>query len=158
MQDTRGGLTTSPKTERFRPNFNFTAANTTPPRDRWSTAPDDASSPGNKDTEAILERMTYVCGMDYAKCRRKASHTKAFGKHKKVRPPTLCMQDELDGDNSINFAMAPPLSHPHDDPRCIAQWRKRQPPEQPCYRRKRRRNGPWCAWRTHGSNAMNSTM
>ena len=44
--------------------------------------------------------MTYVDGMNYAKDRLEASQTKAFRKRKKVRPPTLCTQDELGGDNA----------------------------------------------------------
>ena len=39
-------------------------------------------------------------GMNYAKYRLEASRSKAFGKQKKVRLPTLCMQDELDPDNA----------------------------------------------------------
>ena len=44
--------------------------------------------------------MTYVGGMNYAKYRLEASRAKAFGKHKKVSPSTLCMLDDLDRDNA----------------------------------------------------------
>ena len=44
--------------------------------------------------------MTNVGGLNYAKYRLEASQSEAFGKHKKVRPPTLCMQNELSGDNA----------------------------------------------------------
>ena len=100
IQDTRGGLTTSPQTEGFWSNSNITAANTMPPKEGCSRTLDDASSPGSKNTDALLGSMTYVGGVNYAKYRRKASRTKAFGKHEKVRPPTLCMQDELDRDKA----------------------------------------------------------
>ena len=63
----------------------------TPHREGCSRAPDDASS---KDTDAILESMTYVGGMNYAKHRLKASRTK------KARPAMSCMQDELGGRNA----------------------------------------------------------
>ena len=39
-------------------------------------------------------------GLNNAKYRLEASRTKAFGKQKKVRPPTLCVQDELNRDNA----------------------------------------------------------
>ena len=81
FQDTSKGLKTSPQTEVFWRKSNITAVNVTPQREGCSRAPDDASSPGSKDTEAILECMTYVGGMNYAKCRLEASCTKAFGKH-----------------------------------------------------------------------------
>ena len=82
IQDTRGGLITSHQTEEFCPKSNISAVEATPQREGCSRAPDDASSPGSKDTDAILESMMYVGGMNYAKCRLEASRTKAFGKHK----------------------------------------------------------------------------
>ena len=38
--------------------------------------------------------------MNYAKDRLEASRPKTFGKHNKVRPLTLCMQDEKGGNNA----------------------------------------------------------
>ena len=55
-------------------------------------------SPGSVDstnTEAILESMTYIGGMNYAKYRLEASQARASGKQKKMRPPTLCVKNEL---------------------------------------------------------------
>ena len=44
--------------------------------------------------------MTYLGGMNYAKYRlEEATLLKVFGKHKKAPPPTLCMRDEIGGDN-----------------------------------------------------------
>ena len=104
IQDTRGGLTTSSHNEGFWPNSNITAVDATPQIEVCSSATDDASSPGSRDTDAILERMTYVGGMNYAKYRLEASRTKCFGKHKKVRPSMLCMQDELSGGNAPSMS------------------------------------------------------
>ena len=81
-QDIRGGLITSPQTEGFWSISNISAVEAKPQREGCSGAPDDASSPGSKDTEAILESMTYVGGMNYANYRLEASRSKAFGKHK----------------------------------------------------------------------------
>ena len=52
-----------------------------------SRAPDDVSSLGSKDTDVILESMTYVGGLNYPKYRRDASPAfgpKAFGKHNRT--------------------------------------------------------------------------
>ena len=98
------GLTTLPYTEGVWPIFNITAVNATPQIEVCSSATDEASSPGGKDTDVILESMTYVGGMNYAKYRLEASRTKAFGKHKKVRPPMLCMQYELSGGNAPSMS------------------------------------------------------
>ena len=81
-QDIRGGLITSPQTEGFWSISNISAVEAKPQREGCSGAPDDASSPSSKDTEAILKSMTYVGGMNYANYRLEASRTKAFGKHK----------------------------------------------------------------------------
>ena len=76
-----------------------------------SRAPDEGSSPGKKDTGAILESMTYAGGMNYAKYRLEASRAKDSGKQKKVQPLTLCMQDELDSDNG-DQQRRPPMTKP----------------------------------------------
>ena len=99
IQDTSSGLT-SPQTGGFWPNSNKTAFEAPPLREGCSRAVDEGSSPGSTATDAILESMTYVGGINYAKYRLEASRPKAFGKQEKVRPPTLCMQDELDRDNA----------------------------------------------------------
>ena len=44
--------------------------------------------------------MTYVCGMNYAKYRLEANRMKGSGKQKKLRPPTLCMQNKMNLDNA----------------------------------------------------------
>ena len=100
FQNTRVGLTTSPQTEGFWANSIITAVTATPQREGCSRAPDDASSLRSKDTDASLENLMYVDGMNNVKYRLESSRTKAFGKHKKARPPTLCMQEELAGDNA----------------------------------------------------------
>ena len=84
----------------FWPNSNKTAVDATHLREGCSRAPDEGCNPGSKDTDAIFEKMTYVGGMNYAKYCLEASRMKGSGKQKKVRPPTLCMQDELDRDNA----------------------------------------------------------
>ena len=89
IQDIRSGLTTSPQMRGFSPNSNNTAVNVTHQRDGCSREYDDNSGAGSKDTDVILESMKNVGGMNYAKYRLKTSRTKAFGKHKKVRSPTL---------------------------------------------------------------------
>ena len=94
---------TSPQLDWFWPHSNITAVIVTSQRERCSKAPDEGSSPGSKDSDAILESMMYVGGMNYAKYRLEASRTKAFEEQKKVRPPTLCMQDELDCANAQSF-------------------------------------------------------
>ena len=100
IQDTSGALTTSPQREGLWPNYNITAVNATPQQEGCSRAPDDARSPGSKDTDAIvLESMTYVGGINFAKYRLEASRTKTSGKHQKLRPLTFCMHYELYRDN-----------------------------------------------------------
>ena len=63
------------------------------------STPDD-SSPASKDTEAVLESMGYVGGMNYAKFRLESSRAKTAGKQKKARPPTLRVQEELARDGT----------------------------------------------------------
>ena len=99
IQDTRSELA-SPQSGGFWPNPNKTAVDATPLREGCSRAPDERSSPGSKDTDAILECMTYVDGMNYAKFRLKASRLKGSGKQKKVPHPTLGIQDKLDHGNA----------------------------------------------------------
>ena len=99
IQDTRSGFASS-QTGGFWPNSNKTAVDATPLREGRSKAPDEGSSPGSKDTDATLESMTYVGGMNYAKYRLEASRTKNLAKQKKMRLPTFCMQDELDRYNA----------------------------------------------------------
>ena len=99
IHDTRSGLA-SPQTGEFWPNSNKMSVDATPLREGCSRAIDEGSSPDCKDTDAILENMTYVGGMNYAKYRLEASRMKSLGKGKKVRPTTLCMQDELNRDNA----------------------------------------------------------
>ena len=84
----RGDLTSSQTGGQW-PNSNKTAVDATPVRTGCSRAPGNDGSPGSPDstnTEAILESMTYVGGMNYAKYRLEASQAKASGKQKKVRP------------------------------------------------------------------------
>ena len=94
IQDNRGKLT---------PSSNQTAADVTPVRAGCWRAPGNDGSPGSPDstnTEATLESMTYIGGMNYAKYRLEASQAKGSGKQKKVRPPTLCVESELSHDNA----------------------------------------------------------
>ena len=93
IQDNRGELT-SPQTAGLWPNSNQTAAEVTPVRTGCSGTPKDNDSPASKDTDAILEGMTYVGGINYAKYRLGACRAKTSGKQK-TRPPTLCVRDEL---------------------------------------------------------------
>ena len=66
-----------------------------------SRALEEVSSPGSKDTDALLGSIIYVGGMNYAKYRLEdANRPKDFVKHKMVRPPTLCMRNEMGGDNA----------------------------------------------------------
>ena len=64
--------------------------------------PKDNDSPASKDTDAILEGMTYVGGMNYAKYRLEACEAKASGKQR-MRPPALCVQDELTRENASPY-------------------------------------------------------
>ena len=57
----------SPQTAGFWPNSNQTAVDVTPVRAGCSRAPKDDGSPSSKDTDAFLEGMTYIGGMNYAK-------------------------------------------------------------------------------------------
>ena len=93
IQDNRGELA-SPQTAGLWPNSNQTAVEVTLMRIGCSGAPKDNDSPASKDTDAILEGMTYVGGMNYAKYRLEACRAKTSGKQK-TRAPTLCVQDEL---------------------------------------------------------------
>ena len=77
-----------------------------PVRAGCSRAPNKGGSPGSPDstnTEAILESMTYVGGMNYAKYRLESSQVKASGKQRKVRPPTFCIENELYRDNASSI-------------------------------------------------------
>ena len=88
IQNNGGGLT-SPLGSRQWPKSNQTAGDVTPVRTGCSRAPGNGASPGSADsanTEAILESMTYIGGMNYAKYRLEASASKGLGKQKKVRP------------------------------------------------------------------------
>ena len=71
IQDTRGELA-SPQRAGFWPHFNRTATDVTPRRAGCSKSPKNNYSLASEDTDAILERMTYVGGMNYAKYRLEA--------------------------------------------------------------------------------------
>ena len=90
----------TPQITGYWPNSNQTAAQTTPTRARCSRAPRDDDSPASNDTAAVLENMTYVGGMNYAKYRLEASRVKSAGKQKMTRPPTLCVQEEMARDGA----------------------------------------------------------
>ena len=66
-----------------------------------SGTPKDNDSPASRDTDAILEDMTYVGGMNYAKYRLEACRAKSSGKQR-TRPPTLCVQDERTRDGTAS--------------------------------------------------------
>ena len=100
VQDNRGELT-SPQTAGLWPNSNQTAAEVTPVRIGCSGRPKDNDIPASKDTDAILEGMSYVGGMNYAKYRLEACRAKASGEQK-TRPPTLCVQDDLARDSATS--------------------------------------------------------
>ena len=74
IQDNRGELV-SPQTAGFWLNSNQTAVNVTPVRAWCSRAPKDDRSPASKDTDAILEGMTYIGGMNYAKSSKSLGQT-----------------------------------------------------------------------------------
>ena len=101
IQDNRGEVV-SPQTTGFWPNSNQTAVDVTPVRAGCSEPPKDNDSPASKDTVAILEGMTFVGGMNYAKYRLEACRAKASGKQK-MRPPALCVQDELTRENASSY-------------------------------------------------------
>ena len=98
IQDNRGELA-SHQTADLWPNSNQTAVDVTPVRAGCTGTPKDNDSPASKDTNAILEGMTYVGGMNYAKYRLEACRAKTSGKQR-TRPPTLCVQDELTRENA----------------------------------------------------------
>ena len=100
IQDDRGELASHQAAELW-PNSNQTAAEVTPVRTGCSRTPKDDDSHPSKDTDAILEGMTYVGGMNYAKYRLEACRAKASGKQR-TRPPTLCVQDELIRDGTAS--------------------------------------------------------
>ena len=100
IQDNRGELTL-PQTAGLWPNSNQTAVEVTPVRTGCSGTPKDNDSPASKDTDAILEGMTYVGGMKYAKYRLEACRAKTSGKQR-TRPPTLFVQDELARDSTTS--------------------------------------------------------
>ena len=64
------------------PNSNQTAVDVTPVRAGCTETPKNNDSPASKDTNAILEGMTYVGGMNYAKCRLEACRAKTSGKQR----------------------------------------------------------------------------
>ena len=101
IQDNRGELA-SPQTAGFWPNSNQTAVDVAPVRVGCSGTPKDYDSPASKDTDAISEGMTYVGGMNYANYRLEACRAKASGKQK-MRPPALCVQDELTRENASSY-------------------------------------------------------
>ena len=100
IQDNRGELT-SPQTAGLWPNSDQTAVEVTPVRAGCSGTPKDNDSPASKDTDAILEGMTHVGGMNYAKYRLEACRAKTSGKQR-TRPPKLCVQDELTRDGTAS--------------------------------------------------------
>ena len=75
----------------------------TPAGNGCSRPPRDDDSPASNDTAAVVENMTYVGGMKYAKYRLEASRAKSAGKQKKTRPPTLCVQEELARDSASSY-------------------------------------------------------
>ena len=97
IQDNRGELV-SPLTAGFWPNSNQMAVYVTPVCD----TPKDDDSPASTDTGAILEGITYVGGTNYAKYRLEACRAKASGKQK-MRPPALCVQNELTRENASSY-------------------------------------------------------
>ena len=98
IQGNRGELP-SPQTAELWPNSNQTAVDKTPVRAGCTGTPKDNDGPASKDTNAILEGMTFVGGMNYAKYRLEACRAKTSGKQR-TRPPTLCVQDELTRENA----------------------------------------------------------
>ena len=66
-----------------------------------SGTPKDNDSLARNDTDAILEGMTYVGGMNYAKYRLEACRAKSSGKQK-TRPSALCVQAELARDGTTS--------------------------------------------------------
>ena len=73
-----------------------------PVRAGFSKAPKDDNSPASKDTDAILEGMTYVGLMNYDKYHQEACRAKASGKQK-MRRPALCVHDELTRENASSY-------------------------------------------------------
>ena len=141
IQDNRGELV-SPQTARFWPNSNQTTAQVTSTRDGCFRAPRDDDSTASVDTAAVLENMTYVGGMNYAKYRLEASRAKSAGKQKKTRPPTLCVQEELAVTVPLVVAMAPRRAPLHDVPRRTEPLRRRQQQGPRCSKRKLKPSGP----------------
>ena len=91
IQDNKGELA-SPQTAGLWPNSNQTAAEETSVRAGCSGTPKNNDIPASKDTDAILEGMTYVGGLNYAKYRLESCRAKTSDKQR-ARPPTLCVQD-----------------------------------------------------------------
>ena len=105
IQNNRSELT-SPLGNSQWPNSNQTAVDVTHVRVGCSRAPGNDGSPSSPDstnTEAILDSMTYIGGMNYAKYRLEASQAKASGKQKKICPPSSCVESELNRDNASSF-------------------------------------------------------
>ena len=101
IQDTRGELA-SPRTAGNWPNSNQTALDVTIVRAGCSGTPKDNDNPASKESYAILEGMTYVGRMNYAKYRLEACRAKTSGKQK-MRFPALCVQDELIRENASSY-------------------------------------------------------
>ena len=74
-----------------------------PVRSGCSRAPGNDGSPDSTNTEAILDSMTQIGGMNYAKYRLEASQTKASGKQKESAPPALCVENELKCNNASSI-------------------------------------------------------
>ena len=88
--------------------------------------PGNDGSPGSADsanTEALLESMTSIGGMNYAKYRLEASQAKTSGKQKKVRPPTLCVESELNRDNASSVRDGTISTTSSDGLRRFAPWK-----------------------------------
>ena len=98
IQDMRCGMSLPPRAIKFWPNSKVTAEQEAR---ECSRAPNEANSPGSKDTDAVLKSMTCVGGMNYAKYRLEGvCRPNVYGKPKKVRPSTLYMGVEMGGDNA----------------------------------------------------------
>ena len=141
IQDNRGELV-SPQTAGFWPNSNQTAVQVTPTRDGCSRAPRDDDSTASIDTAVVLENMTYVGGMNYAKYRLEASRAKSAGKQKKTRPPTVCVQEELARDSASSCRDGTSRAPLRDVPRRTEPLRRRKQQGPRCSRRKLKASGP----------------
>ena len=110
IEDLRAGQDPSPSMQDMWPNANVTLVPTMIPG--CSRAPDDAASSSSqdskavsKDTDAILESMTYVGGMSYAQYRLEEASkakAKASGKQKKAPMLTVYMRGVLCGEDAVS--------------------------------------------------------